>query len=67
MDIYVVCNSAYGDYEFMCAFTDFNEASWYAFNKCGDYDTYAIFKHTLNSKIRGEAVYIQDTSTKRVH
>jgi len=64
--IYVVCNTAYTDHQFICAFTEFNDASWYAVNKCGDYDTYTIFKHVLNSKELGEMVYIQDTSTKRI-
>lgn len=66
--IYVVCNTGYEECEFLCAFSEPDEASKYVSRKFGDYDNIVIYKTILGSKQRGEMYYEQragTTSNKR--
>jgi len=59
MEIFVVCNTGYEECEFLCAFSNIDEALEYVNKKWGQYDNIVIYKHLLDSKDRGEKVHNQ--------
>ena len=55
----------YEECQFICAFTNFDDASQYASKRFGPYDHIVVYKHKLDSKELGEEVYVQKTTRVR--
>ena len=64
-EIFVVCNTGYEEREFLCVFSDIENARNYASRKWGQFDNIVIYRHVVNSKKIGDIEYEQKCALTR--
>jgi hypothetical protein len=64
-EIFVVCNTGYEEREFLCVFSDIENARNYVSRKWGQFDNIVIYRHVVNSKKVGDIEYEQKCALTR--